>query len=88
MIAINKNKAIRCSYKNNSCREIPCPFNVFHKTEEAFLAICDIPTNRCLNIKDVIQDDEFNIAIRIWAKHVFIEKECRCLPPELVEIAK
>ncbi len=88
MIAIKKDKAVLCSYKDYACRERSCPFNVLHETKESFLAICDISTDRCLYIEDMIHDDKFDVTIRVWAEKVFVNKECRGLPPKAVEFVE
>ena len=81
-------KRVPCSYHDNRCTESSCPLNVRFVPQEPFFAISDIPSDRCLLLKNVIEDEAQDVIVRIWVKDVFVDKKCGMIPPELAELIK
>jgi len=88
MRPIEYTKRVPCSYHDNRCIEGSCPLNICFVPQEPFFAIGDIPSDRCLLIKDVIEDEAEDILVRIWVKNVFVDNKCVEIPPELAELIK
>ena len=88
MISIEYSEAIPCIYSDYGCRNVLCPLNKLHKSEETHFAITDIEPPGCIRVMDMIFDESLDSVVREWIKQVKTERMIKFVPKEIRDIVE
>ena len=70
------------------CEEPTCRFSKCFVPSQALPGRFGIPTDRCPNIKGLVEDEQLDVALRIWVKESLIEGKGTPFPFEFTEAGK